>query len=444
MEPVLSLRPLNLGYSGARTENILWNIKNGELDGQSPKVITLMIGTNNADADAKHFPTHHNGVQIAGGIKAIIAAPGAKCPNSKILLLRRFPAHTGARGRLPTAAPGSCFRAGHEGCRQQARLLLRREPRLPESRRLDQSGVDARLASSESRGGQALGAGHGADALQIDGRQIARRRDPRQYAVVPVPKLENDCYDWHARHAAVLCVKDRIKPQIVLIGDSITHFWGGEPKDRPANGPQAFAAVFAPYRVLNLGFGWDRTQNVLWRLDRGEIDGLHPRVVVIHIGSNNTSQTGKPAKTLRPRSSRGSKRFAAVCVPRCPVCGSSSCRSCRARRSPGQSPPHTDRPDQSPARGICPREPFGTARSGPQVPQPGRHAAQVVDAGFLSSQRKRLHDLGRRPEAAFGAGALKRSLSRAGVQHRKTVAVAEGVERSRQGKSQLKRTVMED
>ena len=65
-------RALNLGYSGARTENILWNIQNGELDGQSPKVITLMIGTNNADA--KNYPTHHDGRQIAGGIKAIVTA----------------------------------------------------------------------------------------------------------------------------------------------------------------------------------------------------------------------------------------------------------------------------------------------------------------------------------------------------------------------------------
>lgn len=62
-------------------------------------------------------------------------------------------------------------------------------------------------------------------------------------------------------------------------------------KPRNPNGPIAWASVFRPYRVLNLGFGWDRTQNVLWRLDHGELEGLHPRTVIINIGTNNTSQT---------------------------------------------------------------------------------------------------------------------------------------------------------
>jgi lysophospholipase L1-like esterase len=114
---------------------------------------------------------------------------------------------------------------------------------------------------------------------------------PANTATNPVPKLENDSYDWQARHADVLRIQQALDPEVVLIGDSITHFWGGEPKARNANGPKAWQSAFGAYRTLNMGFGWDRTQNVLWRIDHGELDGLKPRVVVLHIGTNNTSGT---------------------------------------------------------------------------------------------------------------------------------------------------------
>jgi lysophospholipase L1-like esterase len=105
-------------------------------------------------------------------------------------------------------------------------------------------------------------------------------------AVIPVSKLEEDCYDWWERHDAVLAAKERIDPEIVMIGDSITHFWGGEP-DSVKYGGESWGETFGDTPVLNLGFGWDRTQNVLWRLENGEFEGLHPRAVVLNIGTNN-------------------------------------------------------------------------------------------------------------------------------------------------------------
>lgn len=61
---------IGLGYSGGRTENILWNLANGELEGQSPKVVTLLIGTNNSD-DA-NYQVVHTPEQIAEGTAAIV------------------------------------------------------------------------------------------------------------------------------------------------------------------------------------------------------------------------------------------------------------------------------------------------------------------------------------------------------------------------------------
>lgn len=113
-------------------------------------------------------------------------------------------------------------------------------------------------------------------------------------AIIPVGRLEKDFYDWDQRHAAVMAVKDGLKPEVVLIGDSITHMWGGSPEEKSGRGNrglEAWKSVFGDKPVLNLGFGWDRTQNVLKRIELGELDGLSPKVVVIHIGTNNLAGT---------------------------------------------------------------------------------------------------------------------------------------------------------
>ena len=84
-----SRNALNLGYSGARTENILWNLTHGELKGQSPKAVILLIGTNNAD-DA-NYPTVNTAVEIFEGTAAIVNLLREKLPKTHILLLRIFP-----------------------------------------------------------------------------------------------------------------------------------------------------------------------------------------------------------------------------------------------------------------------------------------------------------------------------------------------------------------
>lgn len=111
-------------------------------------------------------------------------------------------------------------------------------------------------------------------------------------AIRPTPKIETDWYDWWERHKLILEHKKSINPEIVLIGDSITHRWGGFPND-VGTGKKVWDDLFGHRRVLNLGFGWDRTQNVLWRLDHGEYDGLNPAYVVLNIGTNNLTPSEK-------------------------------------------------------------------------------------------------------------------------------------------------------
>lgn len=112
----------------------------------------------------------------------------------------------------------------------------------------------------------------------------------RNTAILPVPKLEEDCYDWHARHAAKVALARRRQHDVIFIGDSITHFFEGD-HGAPGRGERVWRRWYRGRRVLNLGFGWDRTQNVLWRLEHGELDGQDPRLCVVLIGTNNLTGT---------------------------------------------------------------------------------------------------------------------------------------------------------
>jgi len=121
--------------------------------------------------------------------------------------------------------------------------------------------------------------------------------------VVPVPStvvaVTQDrswpSYDWQKRHELTSAAVKRAKPQILFIGDSITHFFGGEQFDSyPLRGQQTWGEFYAPRNAGNLGFGWDKTENVLWRLQHGAIDGIAPKLIVMMIGTNNTGNCSAP------------------------------------------------------------------------------------------------------------------------------------------------------
>lgn len=101
---------------------------------------------------------------------------------------------------------------------------------------------------------------------------------------------QRDYYDWHARHEEVLRMgQEGGDFDVVMIGNSITHFWSGEPKDNWHRGDDSWKKLFGKLRVLNMGFGWDRTENLLWRLNHGELDGYKARKIVLMIGTNDIS-----------------------------------------------------------------------------------------------------------------------------------------------------------
>jgi len=87
---------------------------------------------------------------------------------------------------------------------------------------------------------------------------------------------------WMPRHKEKLALKEQISTvNLVFLGDSITHAFDNK-------GKAIWQQYYAPRNALNIGFSGDRTENVLWRLNNGAVDGIAPKLLVLMIGTNNT------------------------------------------------------------------------------------------------------------------------------------------------------------
>ncbi len=116
------------------------------------------------------------------------------------------------------------------------------------------------------------------------GREISKHL-PQLWPVVPsAGHFGGDAWlKLHEAHVKTVQVNQG-PVDALLVGDSITIQWG-----------DAWAKHFPDRKVVNLGIGGDKTQNVLWRLDHGGVEGLQPKAIVLMIGNNNlffTPETG--------------------------------------------------------------------------------------------------------------------------------------------------------
>ena len=107
-------------------------------------------------------------------------------------------------------------------------------------------------------------------------------------SITPVPRTEQE-EKWVSNHEARVAAAKKGDIDVILIGDSITHYSGGCP---------AYKNHFGVRKTLNLGQGGDRTQNVLWRLQNGEVEGIQPKVAMLMIGTNNVGRGESPGDTV--------------------------------------------------------------------------------------------------------------------------------------------------
>jgi lysophospholipase L1-like esterase len=167
------LQAANFGISGDRTQHVLWRLQNGEFDGIRPKVVVLMIGTNNIGQRNPEPPA-----SAIKGIKAIVREIHARSPSTRVLLLGVFP-----RGEKPDHPHRAQIREINEavarldGRRRQDRAVPGYRRNVPAARRHDLQGDHARLPASLGEGLSPLG---GRDPRAAAGarRQVTSRCSP--------------------------------------------------------------------------------------------------------------------------------------------------------------------------------------------------------------------------------------------------------------------------
>ena len=113
-------------------------------------------------------------------------------------------------------------------------------------------------------------------------------------ALIPTPRIHDFPTNWMARHEENLAEAKKGGIDILFLGDSITDGWHWE-----KGGVKIWPKIYGARHAANFGIGWDRIQNVLWRIENGELENISPKVIVLLIGTNNSGNedNGQPRNT---------------------------------------------------------------------------------------------------------------------------------------------------
>lgn len=312
-------KALNLGYGADRTEHVLWRIDNGELDGYEARVVVLMIGTNNTG----HFSqSDEPPADTIIGVSAILERIAAKQPKAVTLLLPIFP-----RGRTVD-----------DPLRKRNNIVNKELKHLADGKKVVWVDfTDKFIAADGSLSPEMMpdylhfGGGNssdrGAEGFKIwasgvlpyidailkrdanDDRVLANAYPAHAPAweggdrpVAAMPFTRINAYSssrgerWWFRRLKEK--RNQIAASggeidLVMMGDSITHFW------EVSTGCRAYAGITNRYSTLNLGYGGDNTRHLLWRSLYGELDGYRAKCIMLMIGTNNGDKSADTAAGIR-------------------------------------------------------------------------------------------------------------------------------------------------
>jgi lysophospholipase L1-like esterase len=146
------------------------------------------------------------------------------------------------------------------------------------------------------------------------GPGVSSASRPAPSAVRAVPRADANS---RLAHEQLLAKAKQGKIDIYFLGDSITRRWGATDYPRfLANWKENFFG----WNAADFGWGADRLENILWRIENGELDGVNPRVIVILAGTNNVGG-GPPGRGDQARvadMTRGLQAIVDTCRSKAP------------------------------------------------------------------------------------------------------------------------------
>jgi len=256
---------VNLGVDGDRTQNVLWRLDNGNIDRISPEVAVVMIGTNNSDDGC-------TAEEIAAGIIAVCQKIREELPQTKIILHAIFP-----RGERPSAQRRLNARASEIASKIADNRMIYYMDIGNEF--LEADGSISKEIMYDYVHLTSKGYTRWAQALEPKLKELLGEK----HAAVTPSHRKNS---WTVRYEAMNDRVTRGYADLIFVGDSITHKWEN-------NGQEVWEKYYGRRKAINLGIGGDRTEHVLWRLENGNVDGIHPKVAVVMIGTNNHNDTAE-------------------------------------------------------------------------------------------------------------------------------------------------------
>ncbi len=255
-------RAFNFGIGGDRTGHVIWRLEHSPMDKISPKMAVVMIGTNNRTAPA----------DTAEGIKKIVSILQEKYPEIKILLLEVFP-----RGEKPDDPARKRVNAINVILRQNCANMKNVTIKSLADLYLDKKGILPKDLMPDFLHPNAEGYKRWANAIEPEIEKV----------LGPIPSNPPEAVGY-PREMARFNEKNEILKKgnidVLMIGDSITHGWEG-------NGAKVWSELFKNVKAVNLGTGWDRTENVIWRLEHYDFSKVSPKVAFLLIGVNNSASS---------------------------------------------------------------------------------------------------------------------------------------------------------